>query len=104
MVHAAAGGVGLLLGQWLRALGATWIGTAGSAEKVAMAEANGYSHVINYRSEDFVARVQEITGGRRCGVGFDLVGKDTRRGALEWPWVRGMFVHFCQSSGMVPGF
>src|ERR1700722_1467148 len=73
LVHAAAGGVGLLLGQWLRVLGATSIGTAGSAEKVEMAKANGYSHVINYRSEDFAARVQEITGAEGCDVVYDSV-------------------------------
>src|ERR1700676_716289 len=62
LVHAAAGGVGLLLGQWLKALGATSIGTAGSPEKTAIARANGYTHVIDYRAEDSVARVKEITG------------------------------------------
>src|SRR6202140_4252632 len=104
LVHAAAGGVGLLLGQWLKALGATSIGTAGSAEKVAMAKANGYSHVINYRSEDFAARVQEITGGKRCDVVYDSVGKDTWRGSLKCLRLRGMFVHFGQSSGMMRDF
>jgi NADPH2:quinone reductase len=104
LVHAAAGGVGLLLGQWLKALGAISIGTAGSAEKVAMAKVNGYSHVINYRSEDFVARVQEITGGKRCDVVYDSVGKDTWRGSLKCLRLRGMFVHFGQSSGMIADF
>src|SRR5271170_3507650 len=74
MVHAAAGGVGLLMGQWLKVLRATAIGTAGSAEKVAMAKANGYAHVINYRTEDFAARVKEITGGKGCDVVYDSVG------------------------------
>src|ERR1700722_12771415 len=73
LVHAAAGGVGLLRGEWLKVLGATSIGTAGSAEKVEMAKANGYSHVINYRSEDFAARVQEITGAEGCDVVYDSV-------------------------------
>jgi NADPH2:quinone reductase len=104
LVHAAAGGVGLLLGQWLKLLGATSIGTAGSAEKAAMAKANGYSHVINYRTEDFVARVQEITGGRRCDAVYDSVGKDTWRGSLKCLRLRGMFVHFGQSSGMIADF
>ena len=68
LVHAAAGGVGLLLGQWLKLKGATAIGTAGSAEKANVALANGYSQVIDYRSEDFVARVREITAGKGCEV------------------------------------
>jgi NADPH2:quinone reductase len=104
LVHAAAGGVGLLMGQWLKLLGATAIGTAGSAEKVAFAEANGYSHVIDYRAEDFVARVQEITGGKGCDVVYDSVGHDTWRGSLKCLRPRGMFVHFGQSSGMVTDF
>jgi NADPH:quinone reductase len=104
LVHAAAGGVGLLLGQWLKALGATAIGTAGSPEKAALAKANGYTHVIDYRSEDFVARVKEITGSRGCDVVYDSVGKDTWRGSLKCLKLRGMFVHFGQSSGMIPDF
>ena len=104
LVHAAAGGVGLLLGQWLKVLGATSIGTAGSPEKVAVAKANGYSHVIDYRAEDFVARVKEITGAKGCDVVYDSVGKDTWRGSLKCLRLRGMFVHFGQSSGMIPDF
>jgi NADPH2:quinone reductase len=104
LVHAAAGGVGLLLGQWLKALGATTIGTAGSPEKVAIAKANGYSHVIDYRAEDFVARVKEITGSKGCDVVYDSVGKDTWRGSLKCLRMRGMLVHFGQSSGMIPDF
>jgi NADPH:quinone reductase len=104
LVHAAAGGVGLLMGQWLRLLGATAIGTAGSAEKVAMAKANGYTHVIDYRAEDFVARVQELTGGKGCDVVYDSVGHDTWRGSLKCLRPRGMFVHFGQSSGMITDF
>jgi NADPH:quinone reductase len=104
LVHAAAGGVGLLLGQWLKALGATSIGTAGSPEKVAIAKANGYTHVIDYRAEDFVARVKEITGSRGCDVVYDSVGKDTWRGSLKCLRMRGMFVHFGQSSGMIADF
>ena len=104
LVHAAAGGVGLLLGQWLKTLGATSIGTAGSPEKAAIAKANGYSHVIDYRAEDFVARVKEITGGRGCDVVYDSVGKDTWRGSLKCLRMRGMFVHFGQSSGMISDF
>jgi NADPH:quinone reductase len=104
LVHAAAGGVGLLLGQWLRTLGATSIGTAGSPEKAAIAKANGYTHVIDYRAEDFVARVKEITAGRGCNVVYDSVGKDTWRGSLKCLGLRGMFVHFGQSSGMIADF
>ena len=104
LVHAAAGGVGLLLGQWLKSLGATAIGTAGSPDKAAIAKANGYTHVIDYRAEDFVARVKEITGSRGCDVVYDSVGKDTWRGSLKSLRSRGMFVHFGQSSGMIADF
>jgi NADPH2:quinone reductase len=104
LVHAAAGGVGLLLGQWLRALGATSIGTAGSPEKAAIAKANGYTHVIDYRAEDFVARVRDITAAQGCNVVYDSVGKDTWRGSLKCLGLRGMFVHFGQSSGMIADF
>jgi NADPH:quinone reductase len=104
LVHAAAGGVGLLLGQWLKALGAISIGTAGSPEKAAIAKANGYAHVIEYRTEDFVAGVKEITAGRGCDVVYDSVGKDTWRGSLKCLRMRGMFVHFGQSSGMIADF
>jgi NADPH2:quinone reductase len=104
LVHAAAGGVGLLMGQWLKVLRATAIGTAGSADKVAMAQANGYAHVINYRTEDFAARVKEITGGKGCDVVYDSVGNDTWRGSLKCLKVRGMFVCFGQSSGAVADF
>jgi len=104
LVHAAAGGVGLLLGQWLKLLGATAIGTAGSPEKAAMAKANGYRHVIDYRAEDFVARVKEITDSKGCDVVYDSVGKDTWRGSLKCLKLRGMFVHFGQSSGMIADF
>ncbi len=104
LVHAAAGGVGLLLGQWLRALGAISIGTAGSPEKAAIAKANGYTHVIDYRNEDFAARVREITQGQGCQVVYDSVGKDTWRGSLKSLRPRGMFVHFGQSSGMIADF
>lgn len=104
LVHAAAGGVGLLMGQWLKLLRATAIGTAGSAEKMDMAKANGYAHVINYRTEDFAARVKEITGGRGCDVVYDSVGNDTWRGSLKCLKTRGMFVCFGQSSGAVADF
>jgi NADPH2:quinone reductase len=104
LVHAAAGGVGLLLGQWLKLLGATAIGTVGSADKVEIAEANGYAHVVNKRSEDFAARVEEITGGKRCDVVYDSVGNDTWRGSLKCLKLRGTFVCFGQSSGPIADF
>jgi NADPH2:quinone reductase len=104
LVHAAAGGVGLLLGQWLRLLGATPIGTVGSEDKVAVAKANGYAHVIHNKSEDFVARVEEITDGKRCEVVYDSVGHDTWRGSLRCLKLRGTFVCFGQSSGPIADF
>jgi NADPH2:quinone reductase len=104
LVHAAAGGVGLLLGQWLKLLGASAIGTVGSAAKVDIAKANGYDHVIQTQSEDFTARVEDITGGGRCDVVYDSVGKDTWRGSLKCLKLRGMFVSFGQSSGPIADF
>ena len=104
LVHAAAGGVGLLLGQWLKALGASGIGTVGSAAKIAIAAANGYAHVIDNSREDFAARVLEITGSKRCDVVYDSVGKDTWRGSLKALKPRGMFVSFGQSSGAITDF
>lgn len=104
LVHAAAGGVGLLLGQWLAALGAQAIGTAGSAEKCALAQNHGYAHVINYRTQDFVAEVAAITGGNGVAAAYDSVGHDTWRGSLKCLSRRGMFVNFGQSSGMMAGF
>jgi NADPH2:quinone reductase len=104
LVHAAAGGVGLLLGQWLKLLGATAIGTVGSADKAEVAKANGYAHVIDKKSEDFAARVLEITDGGRCDVVYDSVGNDTWRGSLKCLKLRGTFVCFGQSSGPIADF
>lgn len=104
LVQAAAGGVGLLLGQWLAARGATAIGTAGGPEKVALAAAHGYAHVVDYHAEDFAARVRALTGGQGVHVVYDSVGRDTWRGSLSCLRVRGMFVTFGQSSGMIEGF
>jgi len=101
LFHAAAGGVGLIAGQWAKALGATVIGTVGSAEKAALASANGYDHVINYRTEDFVGRVKEITGGKGADVVYDSVGKDTFPGSLDCLRPRGLWVSFGQSSGPI---
>jgi NADPH2:quinone reductase len=104
LVHAAAGGVGLILGQWLRSIGAIAIGTAGTDEKVALALAHGYSHVVNYRQADFVAAVADLTEGAGCAVVYDSVGADTWRGSLKCLRKRGMFVSFGQSSGMIRDF
>lgn len=104
LVHAAAGGVGLLLGQWLKALGATAIGTAGSDAKVALALAHGYAHVINYRTADFATEVRALTAGRGVAAVYDSVGQDTWAGSLKCLARRGMFVSFGQSSGMIQGF
>jgi len=101
LFHAAAGGVGLIAGQWAKKLGATVIGTAGSAEKVELAKAHGYDHVINYRTEDFVERVKELTGGKGVDVVYDSVGKDTFPGSLDCLRPRGMWVTFGQSSGPI---
>lgn len=104
LFHAAAGGVGLIAGQWAKALGATVIGTAGGPEKCALARANGYDHVIDYRSSNFVAEVRRITGGQLCDVVYDSVGADTFPGSLDCLRPRGMFVSFGQSSGSIPPF
>ena len=104
LVQAAAGGVGQLLTQWARHLGATVIGTVGSREKAAMAMAYGCHHTILYRSEDFVARVKEVTSGKGVHVAYDSVGKDTLMGSLACLAVRGHLVNFGQSSGPVAPF
>jgi NADPH2:quinone reductase len=104
LVHAAAGGVGLLMGQWLKSMGATSIGTVGSADKLAIAKAVGYSHVIDYRAEDFAARVKDITDGAGCDVVYDSVANDTWRGSLKSLRPRGMLVCFGQSSGAITDF
>jgi NADPH2:quinone reductase len=104
LYHAAAGGVGLLFGQWAKHLGAVTIGTAGSAAKVALAQEHGYKHVINYSEQDFVGEVARITDGRKCDVVYDSVGKDTFAGSLDCLKPRGLFVSFGQSSGPIPPF
>ena len=104
LFHAAAGGVGLLAGQWAKHLGATVIGTAGSPEKAALAKSHGFDHVINYRDQDFVAQVKDITGGKLCDVVYDSVGKDTFPGSLDCLKPLGVFVSFGQSSGSIPPF
>ena len=104
LFHAAAGGVGLIAGQWANHLGATVIGTVGSDEKAKLAKAHGYHHVINYKTENFVERVAEITGGKKCDVVYDSVGRDTFPGSLDCLRPMGMWVLFGQSSGVVPEF
>ncbi len=101
LFHAAAGGVGLILCQWAKHLGATVIGTVGSEEKAVLAKANGCDHVINYRTEDFVARVTEITGGKKCAVVYDGVGKDTFMKSLDCVRPRGLVALFGNASGKV---
>ena len=104
LFHAAAGGVGLIACQWLKHLGADVIGTVGSAAKGELAAAHGCDHVINYRDEDFVARVREITGGAGVPVVYDGVGKDTFEGSLDCLAPRGMLVSFGNASGAVTAF
>jgi NADPH2:quinone reductase len=99
--HAAAGGVGLIACQWLKALGVTTIGTAGSEEKLALAKAHGADHVINYGKENFVERVAAITGGKKVPVVYDSVGKSTWEGSLDCLRPRGLIVSFGNASGPV---
>ncbi len=104
LMHAAAGGVGLILCQWANALGATVIGTVGSKEKAELAKANGCHHTILYRDEDFVAKVKEITGGALCDVVYDGIGKATFPASLDCIRPLGMFVSFGNASGTVGAF
>jgi NADPH:quinone reductase len=99
--HAAAGGVGLIACQWARALGLQLIGTAGSDEKCALAKAHGAAHVINYRSEDFVARVKDITGGAGVKAVYDSVGKDTFEKSLDCLRPFGLLACYGSASGPV---
>ncbi|MGQ3047462.1 MAG: quinone oxidoreductase family protein [Niveispirillum sp.] len=104
LIHAAAGGVGSIACQWANALGAIVIGTVGSAEKAALATANGCHHVILYRDEDVVARVREVTGGQGVDVVYDGVGKDTFDRSLDCLRRRGLMVSYGNASGAVPPF
>ena len=104
LFHAAAGGVGQIAGQWAKALGATIIGTAGGPEKVALAKTRGYDHVIDYKADDFVAAVKDLTGGRGVDVVYDSIGKDTFPKSLDCLRPLGMFVSFGNASGPVPPF
>jgi len=100
--HAAAGGVGLIACQWLKALGVSTIATAGSDEKTALAKAHGAEHVINYSKENFVEKVKAITGGKGVPVVYDGVGKATWEGSLDCLRPRGLMVTFGNASGPVP--
>jgi len=102
LFHAAAGGVGLIACQWLKAIGATMIGTVGSEEKAELAKAHGCEHTVLYNKEDFVKRVREITDGKGVPVVYDSVGKDTFMQSLDCLSPRGMLVSFGNSSGPVP--
>ena len=104
LFHAAAGGVGLIACQWAKALGLQLIGTAGTDAKCALAKANGAAHVINYNTEDFQARVKEITGGKGVKVVYDSVGKDTWDKSLDYLMPFGLMVAFGNASGPVPPF
>lgn len=104
LFHAAAGGVGLIACQWARHLGATIIGTVGSDDKAEQARAAGCTHVINYRRENFVERVRELTGGKGCDVVYDGIGKDTYPGSLDCLKPRGLWVSFGAASGKIEGF
>lgn len=104
LIHAAAGGVGLIACQWAKALGATVIGTVGSAAKGELAKAHGCDHVINYTTENFSQRVRDITGGEGVPVVYDGVGKDTFMGSLDSLRPLGMMVSYGNASGPVPPF
>jgi NADPH2:quinone reductase len=104
LIHAAAGGVGLIACQWARALGATVIGTVGSPAKAELAMAHGCHHVINYSTENFTQRVREITGGEGVAVVYDGVGKDVFMGSLDSLRTLGMLVTYGNASGPVPPF
>ncbi|KHJ60607.1 quinone oxidoreductase family protein, partial [Burkholderia glumae] len=102
LIHAAAGGVGLLACQWAKALGATVIGTVGSDEKAELAKAHGCDHAIVYTRENFTERVKAITNGAGVPVVYDSIGKDTYIGSLDCLAPLGLFVSFGNASGPLP--
>jgi NADPH2:quinone reductase len=104
LIHAAAGGVGLIACQWANHLGANVIGTVGSKEKGELARKNGAHHVILYRNEDFAAKVKEITGGKLCEVVYDGIGKATFPASLDCIKPLGVFVSFGSASGQIDAF
>jgi len=104
LFHAAAGGVGLIAGQWLKALGVTAIGTAGSPAKIKLAKAHGYAHVVDYKKQDFVKSVMRVTKNAGVPVVYDSVGKSTFMGSLDCLQPRGTMVSFGNASGAVAPF
>jgi NADPH2:quinone reductase len=104
LLHAAAGGVGLILAQWAKHLGAVVIGTVGADRKAQIARAHGAEHVLNSQSPDWVERVRALTKGEGVPVVYDSIGKDTYMGSLDCLKVRGLLVYFGNSSGAVPPF
>ena len=104
LIHAAAGGVGLIVCQWAKALGATVIGTVGSDEKAELARAHGCDHPIVYTRQDFAAEVERITDGKKLPVVYDSVGKDTFLKSLDCLRSRGLMVSFGNASGPVDPF
>ena len=104
LLHAAAGGIGLIAAQWAKHLGATIIGTAGSDEKCKLAKEAGCTHVINYKTDDFVKRTKELTNGQGVDVVYDGVGKDTYPASLDCLKPLGLFVSFGNASGAVQNF
>jgi NADPH2:quinone reductase len=104
LLHAAAGGVGLIAAQWAKHLGATIIATVGSEEKAKLAKDAGCTYVINYKTEDFVKRTKEITNGQGVDVVYDGVGKDTYPGSLDCLKPLGLWVSFGNASGAVTNF
>lgn len=104
LMHAAAGGIGLIACQWARHLGATIIGTVSTPDKAELAKAAGCTHVINYKTEDFVKRTRELTNGHGVDVVYDAVGKDTYPGSLDCLKPFGLFVSFGNASGPIGNF
>ncbi|MBV6657266.1 MAG: quinone oxidoreductase [Devosiaceae bacterium] len=104
LFHAAAGGVGLIAGQWAKHLGATAIGTAGTDEKCALARAHGYTHAINYETQSFVEEVERLTGGEKCHVVYDSIGQATFPASLDCLRTFGTFVSFGNASGPIKDF
>jgi NADPH2:quinone reductase len=104
LIHAASGGVGMILSQWAKHLGANVIGTVGSPQKATVARAHGCDHTILYRIENFAARVKDFTGGKGVAVVYDGVGKDTFMGSLDCLSRLGMMVSYGNASGAVPPF
>ena len=104
LLHAAAGGIGLIACQWARHLGATIIGTVSTPQKAALAREHGATHVINYKTEDFVKRTKELTNGQGVDVVYDAVGKDTYPASLDCLKPLGLWVSFGNASGAIANF